>query len=96
MHAQLLSRVLLFVTLWTVAHQAVLSMEFSRQDYWSGLPFSSPGDPLRDWTYISVSSALAGGFFTSRITWETHISIKKKINGKNKTKTSTVMSNLQK
>ena len=31
-------------TLWTAAHQARLSMEFSRQDYWSGLPFPSPGD----------------------------------------------------
>ena len=33
-----------FVTPWTVAHQAPLSVEFSRQEYWSGLPFSSPGD----------------------------------------------------
>ena len=33
-----------FVTLWTVAHQAPLSMEFSRQESWSGLPFPSPGD----------------------------------------------------
>ena len=32
------------VTLWTVAHQDPLSMEFSRQEYWSGLPFLSPGD----------------------------------------------------
>ena len=39
-----LSRVQLFVTPWTVAHQAPLSMGFSRQGYWSGLPFSSPGD----------------------------------------------------
>ena len=39
-----LSRVQLFVTPWTVAHQAPLSMEFSRQKYWSGLPFPSPGD----------------------------------------------------
>ena len=39
-----LSCVWLFVTLWTVAHQAPLSMEFSRQEYWSGLPFSSAGD----------------------------------------------------
>ena len=37
----------LFVTPWTVAHQAPLSMGFSRQEYWSGLPFPSPGD-LRD------------------------------------------------
>ena len=33
------------VTPWTVAHQAPLSMEFSRQEYWSGLPWPSPGDP---------------------------------------------------
>ena len=39
-----LSRVQLFVTPWTVAYQAPLSMEFSRQEYWSGLPFLSPGD----------------------------------------------------
>ena len=33
----------LFVTPWTVAHRAPLSMEFCRQEYWGGLPFSSPG-----------------------------------------------------
>ena len=33
-----------FVTPWTVVHQAPLYMGFSRQEYWSGLPFSSPGD----------------------------------------------------
>ena len=38
------SRVRLFATPWTVAHQAPLSMGFSRQEYWSGLPFPSPGD----------------------------------------------------
>ena len=38
-----LSRVQLFATPWTVAHQAPLSMGFSRQEYWSGLPFPSPG-----------------------------------------------------
>ena len=38
------SRVQLFATPWTVAHQAPLSMGFSRQEYWSGLPFPSPGD----------------------------------------------------
>ena len=38
------SRVRLFVTTQTVACQAPLSVEFSRQEYWSGLPFSSPGD----------------------------------------------------
>ena len=41
---QLLRRVRLFVTPGTVAHQAPLSMEFSRLEYWSGLPFPSPGD----------------------------------------------------
>ena len=41
---KLLSRVWLFVTLWTVAYQASPSMGLSRQEYWSGLPFPSPGD----------------------------------------------------
>jgi len=40
----LLSCVRLFVTPWTVAYQALPSMGFSRQGYWSGLPFPSPGD----------------------------------------------------
>ena len=39
-----LRHVLLFATPWTVAYQAPPSMEFSRQEYWSGLPFPSPGD----------------------------------------------------
>ena len=39
-----LSGVQLFATPWTVVHQAPPSMEFSRQEYWSGLPFPSPGD----------------------------------------------------
>ena len=44
MHAQLFSRVQLFVTPWTVALQDPLSMGFSRQEYWSGLPCPPPGD----------------------------------------------------
>ena len=67
------SCVWLFVTPWTVAHQAPLSMEWtdSKQEYWSWLPFPSPGDlpnpriepePL-------TSPALAGGFFTTSATW---------------------------
>ena len=61
-----------FVTLWTVACQAPLSMEFSRQKYWSGLPCPPPGDlpdpgiepgPL-------VSPAVAGRFFTTAATRE--------------------------
>ena len=43
---KLLSRVRLFATPWTVAYQAPPSMGFSRQEYWSGLPFPSPGDLL--------------------------------------------------
>ena len=41
---KLLSRVQLLATSWITAYQAPLSMEFSRQEYWSGLPFPSPGD----------------------------------------------------
>ena len=52
----------LFATPWTVACQAPLSMGFPRQDYWSGLPFPSPGD-LPDPGIKPTSSALAGGFF---------------------------------
>ena len=44
MHAQSLSHVQFFVTLWTVACQAPLSMGFSRQEYWNGLPFPPPWD----------------------------------------------------
>ena len=40
------SHVHLFVTPWTVAHQAPLSMGFSKQEYWSGLPFPSPMQPV--------------------------------------------------
>ena len=64
---QLLSHVQLFVTPWTVAHQAPLFMEFSSQEYWSRLPFPSPGDlpnPGIEHACL-VSSALAGGFLTS-------------------------------
>ena len=63
MHAQSLSHVRLFVTLWAIARQSPLSMGFPRQEYWSGLPFSSPGE-LPD----PVSPALAGGFFTTSTT----------------------------
>ena len=44
MNVKSLSCVQLFATPWTVAYQAPLSMGFSRQEYWSGLPFPSPGD----------------------------------------------------
>ena len=64
MHAQSLSHVGLFVTLWTVAHQALLSMGFLRQEYWSGLPFPSPGD-IPEPGIEPTSPALARGFFTT-------------------------------
>ena len=44
LQVKLLSRVQLFAIPWTVAYQALLSMGFSRQEYWSGLPCASPGD----------------------------------------------------
>jgi len=53
------------VALLTVAHQASISMEFSRQEYRSGLPFPSPGD-LPDRGIKPMSPVLAGGFFTSK------------------------------
>ena len=62
-----LSRVWLFATPWTVVRQAPLSMEFSRQEYWSGLPFPPPRD-LPNWGFgpaSPVSPALAGRFFTA-------------------------------
>ena len=61
-----LSHVQLFVTPWTVAHQAPLSVGFSRQEYWSGLPFPSPGD-LPDPGIKSTSPALAGELSLSHL-----------------------------
>ena len=64
------SSVWLFAILWTVAHQPPLSIGFSRQEYWSGLPFPSPGDlsELEIELASPVSPALAGGFFTTEQT----------------------------
>ena len=61
------SHVQLFATPWTVAHQAPLSMVFPRQEYWSGLPFPSPGDlPYLGLKPGSLRSpALAGKLFTT-------------------------------
>ena len=65
------SHVRLVATLWTLAHQAPLSMQFSSQEYWSGLPCLSPGDlPDPGIEPMSLlSPALAGGFFTTSATW---------------------------
>ena len=65
--AQLLKHVQLFETPWTIACQAPLSMEFSRQEYWSGLPFPSPGDLPNPGIEPKslVSPALVGDLFTT-------------------------------
>ena len=55
-----------FALLWTVAHQASLSMGFLRQEYWSGLLFPSPGD-LPDPGIEPSSPALAGVLFTTEL-----------------------------
>ena len=61
------SHVQLFVTLWTVAYQASLSMGLSRQKYWSGLPFPAPGDltdpEIKPTSFNSL--VLASGFLTT-------------------------------
>ena len=65
-----LSHLWLFGTPWTVAHQAPLSKGFSRQEYWTGLPFPSPGmEPAS-----AASPALAGGFFTTVPPGKPHVS----------------------
>ena len=66
------SHVQLFATLWAVAHQAPLSMRFSRQAYKSGLPCPLPGDPPTSGTELTslMSPALTGRFFTTNATWE--------------------------
>ena len=60
------------VTPWSVARQAPLSMGFSRQKHWSGLPCAPPGNPpdagVEPVSFMSL--ALAGRFFTTRATWE--------------------------
>ena len=76
----MLSRVRLFAIPWTTARQAPLSMEFSRQEYWSGLPFPPPGalpDPGVEPKSL-VSPALADGFFTSVPLPLAKLSVKKK------------------
>ena len=62
----LLSRVQLFATSYTVAHQAPLSLGFPKQEYWSGFPFFSPGDFSwpRGWTCVSC---MADRFFTTEL-----------------------------
>ena len=61
-----LNRFRLFATPWTVAHQAPPSMGFSRQEYWSGLPFPSPGD-IPDPGIEPMSPALRADAFRDRL-----------------------------
>ena len=63
MCAQLLSHIRLSATPWTIVHQAPLSMEFPRQEYWSELPFSALGDLLNPGIKL-LSPALVGGSST--------------------------------
>ena len=84
MHACMLSCfscVQLFVTLWTVDHQASLPMVFSKQEYWRGLPCPPPGDlPDPGIKPLSLTSpALAGRFFTTNATWEAQRKKKMKV-----------------
>ena len=68
----MLSHVRLFVTSWTVAHQAPLFMEFSRRECWSGLPCPPPGNlphPGIELAFL-MSPALAGRYFTTSTIWE--------------------------
>ena len=66
------SNVQLLAILWTAAHQAPLSMGFSRQEYWSGTPYPPSGDlPDPGIEPMSLTSpALAGGFFATSTSWE--------------------------
>ena len=70
----MLNHVQLFVIPQTVGHKTLLSMEFSRQEYWRGLPFPSPEDlPEPGIKITSVAShALAGRFFTTAPTGKPH------------------------
>ena len=76
----LLSHVQLFVTPWTVAHQAPLSKGFPRQECWSGLPLPSPGD-LPNARIEPPSPASGGRFFTTSTTWEARPHSKWPLNG---------------
>ena len=70
-----ISHVQFFATLETGAPQAPLSMGFSRQEHWSGVPWPPPGHlPDSGIKHTSLMSpALAGGFFTTSTTWEAHL-----------------------
>ena len=74
------SHVRLFATLWMVAHQASLSMGFSSQVYWHGLPCLPPADVQDPWIKpVSLTSpALTGGFSATSTTWEAPLPTRKR------------------
>ena len=69
-YLQLLSPVQLFETLWTVDHQDPLSIGFSRQEYWSGLPFPTPEDLPDPRIRLMSRVSCIGRFLYLRATWE--------------------------
>ena len=71
----------LFASPWTVALQAPLSIGFSRQEYWNGLTCPSPGDLSGSGIESTspMSPTLADGFFTTRATWEAHVSMRNRL-----------------
>ena len=69
-----LSRVQIFLTPWAEAHRASLSMGFSRQEYWSGLPFPSPGD-LPDRGTEPRSTALQADALPSEPPWKSSVNL---------------------
>ena len=73
MHDEVRQSCLTLHDLWTVAHQAPLSMGFSRQECWNGLPFPPPGDLPNPGMELKslMSPALAGGIITTSAAWET-------------------------
>ena len=75
------SHIQLFVTPWTVAQQAPLSMKLSRQEYWSGLPCPPPGDlpdpGIKPGSF--TSPVLAGGFFATSTPWKVYFALHKNL-----------------
>ena len=74
---RVLHHIRLLVASYTVACQAPLSVDFFRQEYWDGMPLPTLGDlPDSGTKLVNLASpALAGGFFTTSVTWEAHIYI---------------------
>ena len=77
MYVCVLRHVQLFVTLWNIAYQAPLFIEFSRQECWNGFPFCTPGvlsDPRIE-TCVSCVSCIAGRLFTHEAIRKAHVAV---------------------